>query len=262
MNNTVKLQRQCVQLGSINCESVSPALQMKVAAGALDKPQIKGMVLQVLTTDCCALLIPPGCFFFFFFSFRSCLCHCWWNETVPAAHSGWIWARVHLLQDGTSISTSTFSGVWWVIKNRTGRSLICSCVRKNKVSFCARLWPNCQIQNPQGAGVLQWDRHRAAGLMSCWCLCSVMGASCLDTLISAKFSWLCVILQWSGKKHLLSECEPQMWVIRTFGIKIIMMATVKLLTFIQECIPLSYSVPDNLNLWLHLSWPTHSDHHS
>lgn len=67
MNNTVKLQRQCVQLGSINCESVSPALQMKVAAGALDKPQIKGMVLQVLTTDCCALLIPPGCFFFFFF---------------------------------------------------------------------------------------------------------------------------------------------------------------------------------------------------
>lgn len=67
MNNTVKLQRQCVQLGSINCESVSPALQLKVAAGALDKPQIKGMVLQVLTTDCCALLIPPGCFFFFFF---------------------------------------------------------------------------------------------------------------------------------------------------------------------------------------------------
>lgn len=65
-----------------------------------------------------------------------------------------------------------------------------------------------------------------------------------------------------GKKHLLSECEPQMWVIRTFGIKIIMMATVKLLTFIQECIPLAYSVPDNLNLWLHLSWPTHSDHHS
>lgn len=80
------------------------------------------------------------------------------------------------------------------------------CVRKNKVSFCARLWPNCQIQNPQGAGVLQWDRHRAAGLMSCWCLCSVMGASWLDTLISAKFSWPCVILQWSGKK------TPSLWV--------------------------------------------------
>lgn len=62
MNNTVKLQRQCVQCPSINCDSVSPALQMKVAAGALDKPQIKGMVLQVLTTDRCALLIPPGCF--------------------------------------------------------------------------------------------------------------------------------------------------------------------------------------------------------
>lgn len=86
---------------------------MKVTAGVLDKPQIKGMVLQVLTTDRCTLLIPPGCF-----AFRSCLCHCWWNETVPAAHSGWIWARVHLLQDGTSILTSTFSGVWWVIKNR------------------------------------------------------------------------------------------------------------------------------------------------
>lgn len=127
MNDAVKLQRQCVQLGSINCDSVSPALQMKVAAGALDKPQITGMVLQVLTTDRCALLIPPGCFFFFF-SFRSCLCHCWWNETVPAAHSGWTWARLHLLQDGTSISTSTFSGVWWVIKNRTGRSLICCSV--------------------------------------------------------------------------------------------------------------------------------------
>lgn len=112
------------------------------------------------------------------------------------------------------------------------------------MSFCARLWPNCQIQNPQGAGVLQWERRHAAGLTSCWCLCSVM-----DTLISATFSWLCVRLQWSEKNHLLSECEPQLWVIRTFGIKIIVMATVKLLTFIQECNPLSYS--DHLNLWLH-----------
>lgn len=36
---------------------------------------------------------PSWLLFFTSFAFHSCLCHCWWNETVPAAHSGWICAQ-------------------------------------------------------------------------------------------------------------------------------------------------------------------------
>lgn len=262
MNNTVKLQRQCVQLGSINCDSVSPALQMKVAAGALDKPQIKGMVLQVLTTDRCALLIPPGCFLK--------------KPVLLSVHvfvtAGGMRRYLQLIQAG---SGHGFISSRMAHPYRPAHSQECDgslkteldgalfaplCEEEQSELLCSSL---TELSDPESTR----GRRPAVRQTPCsWINVLLVSLQCngcfLDTLISAKFSWLCVILQWSGKNHHLSECEPQMWVIRTFGIKIIIMATVKLLTFIQECIPLSYSVPDNLNLWLHLSWPTHSDHHS